>query len=240
MSDEVNALADEPQRAANGNSLTAVVMPALLAAFSFWASTHSTTPGVVWLLRGAGVVLIISAALVALYSLRIANVTGLHGAGKGTASIVMSGLRVTNPQDYYGGLALIGLALFAYWASSDLSGMRGFSFGPGTAPRLFAGILLVLGVAVTLVGLFVEGAHLERYAIRGPLMVTIAILLFAALIRPVGLIISSFLVFMVASAGAKDVRWFEAVLAAVALTAFCTFLFPYALGLPFQLWPRFY
>ena len=27
---------------------------------------------------------------------------------------------------------------------------------------------------------------------------------------------------------------------AVALTAFCTFLFPYALNLPFQLWPRFW
>jgi putative tricarboxylic transport membrane protein len=71
-------------------------------------------------------------------------------------------------------------------------------------------------------------------------MVTIAILSFAALIRPVGLIISSFLVFMIAAAGAKDTRWWEAAIAAIALTAFCTFLFPYALGLPFQMWPRFY
>jgi putative tricarboxylic transport membrane protein len=71
-------------------------------------------------------------------------------------------------------------------------------------------------------------------------LVTIAILLFATLIRPVGLIISSFLVFIVASAGAKDVRWIEALIAAVVLTAFCVFLFVYALGLPFQLWPRFY
>jgi putative tricarboxylic transport membrane protein len=216
MSDEVKALADEPRRASHRNSYTAIVMPALLAAFSFWATTHSTG-SIIWLLLGAGAVLIVAAGIIA-----------------------VRGQKITNPQDYYGGLALIGLALFAFWAASDLSGMRGFSFGPGTAPRLFSGILLVLGVAVTLVGLFIEGQHLESYAIRGPVMVTIAILLFAALIRPVGLIISSFLVFMVASAGAKDVRWFEAVLAAVALTAFCTFLFPYALGLPFQLWPRFY
>jgi putative tricarboxylic transport membrane protein len=216
MSDEVKPLADEPRPASSGNSYTAIVMPALLAAFSFWATTHSSG-AVVWLLFGAGTVLVLSVAW-----------------------ILVRGHKITNPQDYYGGLALIGLALFAFWASSDLSGMRGFSFGPGTAPRLFSGILLCMGVAVTLVGVFMEGAHLESYAIRGPLMVTLAILLFAALIRPVGLIISSFLVFMVASAGAKDVRWFEAVLAAVALTAFCTFLFPYALGLQFQLWPRFY
>lgn len=216
MSDEVKALADEPRRGSNRHSYTAIIMPALLAAFSFWATTHSTG-SIIWLLLGAGTVLIVAAGIIA-----------------------VRGQQITNPQDYYGGLALIGLALFAFWAASDLSGMRGFSFGPGTAPRLFSGILLVLGVAVTLVGLFIEGQHLESYAIRGPVMVTIAILLFAALIRPVGLIISSFLVFMVASAGAKDVRWFEAVIAAVVLTAFCTFLFPYALGLPFQLWPRFY
>jgi putative tricarboxylic transport membrane protein len=216
MSDESKALADEPQRASSRSLLTAIIMPALLAAFSFWATTHSSG-AIVWLLAAAGVVLIASAGIIA-----------------------YRGQQITNPQDYFGGLALIGLSLFAFWAASDLSGMRGFSFGPGTAPRLFSGILLVLGVAVTLVGLFMEGQHLESYAVRGPVLVTVAILLFAAMIRPVGLIVSSFLVFMVASAGASDVRRVEAIIASIVLTAFCAFLFVWALGLPFQLWPRFY
>jgi putative tricarboxylic transport membrane protein len=240
MSDDAKALAQEPQRAAHhSGGYTAIVMPLLMAAFSFWASTHSTG-SVVWLLIASGAVLLLATALLVLHGLRIVNIPWLHVQAEGASGAALSDLRITNPQDYYGGLALIFLALFAFWAASDLSGMRGFSFGPGTAPRLFSAILLVLGVAVTLVGLFVEGQHLEAYAIRGPVMVTIAILLFAALIRPVGLIISSFLVFMVASSGANDVRWIEALLAAVALTAFCVFLFVYALGLPFQLWPRFY
>ena len=49
---------------------------------------------------------------------------------------------ITGPQDFVGGLALMGVALFALWASSDLQGMHGFSFGAGTAPRMFAGLLL--------------------------------------------------------------------------------------------------
>src|SRR5258707_15137051 len=55
-------------------------------------------------------------------------------------ALVILGLRVhvPNHRDYYGGLALILLALVAFWSSSDLAGMRGFSFGAGTAPRLFA------------------------------------------------------------------------------------------------------
>ena len=44
---------------------------------------------------------------------------------------------VRGPQDFVGGVALMAIALFALWASSDLQGMRGFSFGAGTAPRMF-------------------------------------------------------------------------------------------------------
>ena len=46
---------------------------------------------------------------------------------------------IKGPQDFVGGLALMAVALFAFWASRDLQGMRGFSFGAGTAPRMFAG-----------------------------------------------------------------------------------------------------
>ena len=55
---------------------------------------------------------------------------------------------IRGPQDFVGGVALMALALFALWASRDLQGMHGFSFGAGTAPRMFAVLLLVLGAAV--------------------------------------------------------------------------------------------
>src|SRR5436305_15194726 len=62
---------------------------------------------------------------------------------------------VRGPQDFVGGIALMAIAIFALWASSDLQGMHGFSFGAGTAPRMFAVLLLGLGSGVALVGLFV-------------------------------------------------------------------------------------
>jgi putative tricarboxylic transport membrane protein len=96
-----------------------------------------------------------------------------------------------------------------------------------------------LAIAVTAIGLFLEGGELEKYAVRGPVLVTIAILTFSVTIRPAGLIIASFVTFMLASTGSKEMRLVESLIAAVALTAFCVFLFAYALNLPFQLWPRF-
>jgi putative tricarboxylic transport membrane protein len=145
---------------------------------------------------------------------------------------------IKGPQDFYGGLALMAIALFALWASSDLQGMRGFSFGPGTAPRMFAYLLLALGAGVAITGFLVEGPPLQRYGIRGPFFVTLAILSFAATIRPLGLIVSAFASFMIAVMGSSETQWKEAIIVGICLTIGCALLFPYALGLPLDLFPR--
>jgi len=149
-------------------------------------------------------------------------------------------LRVQNHQDFYGGMALILLGLVAFVASNDLPGMRGFAFGPGTAPRLFAFALILLSLAVVVNGLLTKGPHVTPYKVRGVVFIIGAILAFAATIRPLGLVIASFSCIMICAAAADDVKWRETVIWAVILTTFCAFLFPYGLNLPFQLWPRFW
>lgn len=151
-----------------------------------------------------------------------------HTSGRG-------GIR--NPRDFYGGVVLVGLALFALYAGSDLPGQRGFAFGPGTAPRLFAGLLVVLGLAVTAVGYFGAGARLERYAVRGPLFVTIAIFAFAVMIRPLGLVVATFATFVISGMASRETRWAENAIAATLLTGFSVLLFVKLLQLPFQVWP---
>ena len=91
--------------------------------------------------------------------------------------------KVRGPRAFYGGLALIALAIVAIWTSGDLPGTHGFAFGPGTAPRLFAGLLAVVGALVALTGLLFDGPPIEKYAVRGPAWVILAILAFAGMIR---------------------------------------------------------
>jgi putative tricarboxylic transport membrane protein len=146
---------------------------------------------------------------------------------------------IRGPQDFVGGLAMVAIALFALWASSDLQGMHGFSFGAGTAPRMFAVLLLGLGIAITVVGLVADGEHITTYAWRGPLFVSMAILSFALTIRPLGLIVSAFASFMIAALGTPETKWKETIIVGICLTAFCSLLFPYALGLPLQMLPKF-
>jgi len=146
---------------------------------------------------------------------------------------------IRGPQDFFGGLALVAIALFALWASSDLQGMRGFSFGAGTAPRMFGYLLLGLGAAITVVGVLTEGPRLAVYAWRGPLFVSLAILCFAVSIRPMGMIFSAMASFMIAALGTHETQWKETIIVGICLTAFCALLFPYALGLPLQMLPSF-
>src|SRR5260221_11733719 len=84
---------------------------------------------------------------------------------------------IRGPQDFVGGLALMAIAAFALWASSDLQGMHGFSFGAGTVPRMFSVLLLGLGAAVTAMGLLFEGEHITVYAGVGSLLVLLAMFL---------------------------------------------------------------
>ncbi len=148
-------------------------------------------------------------------------------------------LPVRAPQDFYGGLALVMLATFALIASGNLPGQRGFAFGPGTAPRLFSVILAGLGAAIALGGIFTSGPPIEKYKIRGPVLVIAAILGFSVMIRPLGLIIASYATFVVALMGSKEMRVVETLIGAAVMTLFCVGLFVYLLNLPFQLWPRF-
>ena len=163
------------------------------------------------------------------------------------------GFSIRNPRDFWGGLALMAVAILALWASRDLPGQRGFAFGPGTAPRLFAGVLAALGAAVAFVGLVTDGPPIEKYKIRGPAFVIVSILLFSIMIRgfsvaifgipismpSLGLLPSTFIAFMVSIMGSSEMRWVESLIAAVGMTAFCWGLFVILLNLPFQLWPRF-
>ena len=146
---------------------------------------------------------------------------------------------VKGPQDFIGGLVLMALAVFALWACGDLQGMRGFSFGPGTAPRMFAALLMGLGAAVALVGVMQEGAALQGLSWRGPVFVMAAILFFAFAIRPLGLIVSGLASFLISALGSHETRWLEAIVVGICLTIGCAFLFPYILGLPMPLLPHF-
>src|ERR1700752_2057137 len=128
---------------------------------------------------------------------------------------------VRGPQDFIGGIVLMAVALFALWASSDLQGMHGFTFGPGTAPRMFAVLLLVLGAAITITGIVNDGQRLVTYFCGCTLFVMLAIVFFAIAIRPLGLVVSGLASFLISALGTPETRWVETLIVGLCLTIGC-------------------
>jgi putative tricarboxylic transport membrane protein len=80
---------------------------------------------------------------------------------------------------------------------------------------------------------------LARGLDRGPLYIIAGTLIFAGTIRPLGLVLASFISLVVSAAATVEVRWRETIIWAAVLTLFCAMLFVYGLNLPFAFWPRF-
>jgi putative tricarboxylic transport membrane protein len=144
-----------------------------------------------------------------------------------------------SPQDFVGGIALLALTIVAYVGMTKLSGMRGFSFGAGTVPRLFCGLLGGLSLLIIISSFTTRGPKLERFPWRGPLFVILAVAFFGFSIRTLGLAITGVITVLLAGSAVDDFRLKEGAIFAVAITTFCALLFPFALGQPIPLWPTF-
>jgi putative tricarboxylic transport membrane protein len=64
-----------------------------------------------------------------------------------------------------------------------------------------------------------------------------AVVVFGLSVRPLGLAVAGPLAIMIGAFASEDVRWIEAVVFGLLITAFCAGLFKFALGLPIPLAP---
>jgi hypothetical protein len=160
---------------------------------------------------------------------------------------------VKSPQDMFAGLFVIAFGLFCLWASSNLTGGRGANLGPGSFPRGLSFLLMAVGSIIVVQALTVVGPRLEAWSIRGPVFLLGSVLLFAATIRgttlnipgigrtdlipPLGLIVAGPLTLILASLATTERNWFQTIVFAVCMTAFCVLLFKVALRLPIPVAP---
>jgi hypothetical protein len=138
-------------------------------------------------------------------------------------------LRIRSPQRFFAGLVLIAVCFFVLWAVDVLRQGTLTSMGPGMFPRALAVLLGIGGVILVALSFWLDGEPLEKWSSRGPVLVTIGILLFALTIRPFGLAIASMLALMVSGFATPEARLREVTVFAAVLTIICVVLFRYLL-----------
>jgi hypothetical protein len=112
--------------------------------------------------------------------------------------------------------------------------------GPGFFPALVFGALILVGLVIVARALLQPGEAIEPLAMR-PLALALvlgAVLVFGLGVERLGFVVSAFLLVLVACFAGARLSAVQMALLAAGLTAFCWFIFVFALGLPLPLWPE--
>jgi hypothetical protein len=139
---------------------------------------------------------------------------------------------VKSPLDFGGGLFLIALAVAGFVGSFSLPFGQLSGIGSGLMPRTVAVLVAAFGILLLVQSFVAGGDRLDQWAVRGPIFVLSGVLVFAATIRPWGLVVAGPLAVVVSALADKDTRPAELATLAVALTALSGLLFKEILSLP--------
>ncbi|WP_243373176.1 tripartite tricarboxylate transporter TctB family protein [Microvirga solisilvae] len=157
---------------------------------------------------------------------------------------------VRAPQSLAGGLFLIALAALALWLTKDLDQGRLNAMGPAMLPRWLAVGVALSGLALIVLAFIKDGDLLERWSIRGPFFIIVAILSFALTIRGyasgsvaipgLGLMFAGPLAIVIGGFATPDARFRELLILALALTPGCMIMFGDSalLNLPIPMFPQ--
>ncbi len=140
-------------------------------------------------------------------------------------------------QEAGAGLFLIALAAIGALAASPLRLTLPSGLGPGMMPMATALILGAFGLLLLIHGMTSLGHRLEAWSLRGMFFLFGAVVLFGALVRPLGLAVAGPVAIIFAALADRETRVREIVPFALLLTGFCIVLFKYMLRQPIPLAP---
>ena len=146
---------------------------------------------------------------------------------------------IRHPKDFVAGLlfAAVGIAAILIAANYPLG--TAARMGPGYFPRILGILLILLGSALALRALRLQGAKLPGWHWRPILIVLGSVVLFGLTVIKVGLALSTVILILLASAASREFRPKEALVSGIALAVLSIAVFVIALKLQLPIWPSF-
>ncbi len=139
---------------------------------------------------------------------------------------------VCRAKDFWSGalFLVIGIAFAGYGKQYPMgTAMR---MGPGYFPMLLSAILALIGLALIIRSLLRPGAAVGQLAYTKLALVTVGNILFALLLRRLGLAAALVLLVLVSAYASRRFRWPTAVALAAGLAVGSSIIFVWLLGLP--------
>ncbi len=148
-------------------------------------------------------------------------------------------MKIKSPQDFWAGLMFIVFGLFFLIVARDYQMGTAVRMGPGYFPTVLGGILAVLGAVVLLTSFTMSGPKVPKLSFKPIFFISLALILFGYLLKPIGFVLSVVVLVFVAAFGGHEFKLKEVAILAVILVIFSVLVFVKGLTLPFPLWPAF-
>ena len=144
---------------------------------------------------------------------------------------------VRSPKDLVAGLLFIAAGIAAIAIAANYTLGTAARMGPGYFPRVLGMLLIVLGAILAARSLRLTGPPLPGWKWR-PVLVTLgSVVMFGLIVNHAGLVISTVLLIVMASAASHEFRPREAVISGIALAALAVGVFVIGLKLQIGIWP---
>jgi hypothetical protein len=149
---------------------------------------------------------------------------------------------IRNQRAFAAGALFVAFALFFFVVALNYPAGSAAKMGPGYFPRLLAIVLAAIGLFVMAGAVRRTAAPqtLQRWDWKGLAWVTGSIILFAALLFPLGLVGALLVLILVSSKASHEFTWKGALANAAVLIALCLVVFVYGLKLQLPVWPAFF
>jgi hypothetical protein len=148
-------------------------------------------------------------------------------------------MRIKSPKDFWAGLMFIGFGLVFMIGAGNYELGSAARMGPAYFPMMLGGGLALIGGVVFFRSFVISGGKVAAIPLRLLLFITMALLLFGYLLKPIGLVLALALLVVVSAFAGHEFKLREALLLAVALIVLSVLVFVKGLGQPFPLWPKF-
>lgn len=143
---------------------------------------------------------------------------------------------IKGQQDFWTGVMYVFFGGTALFLARDYGMGSASRMGPGYFPVVLGGLLLLFGVIALVRSLLRPGEAIGPIGWKPILLVTAAIVVFAALLKPAGLLVAlAALILVSASASANFKLGWRPIALMSALIAFCGLVFVKGLGVPMPL-----
>src|SRR4051812_31692066 len=144
-------------------------------------------------------------------------------------------LEFRNNRDFWAGVMLIATGATSVIIARSYNFGTSLRMGPGYFPTVLGSALVLFGLYFVAVG-FKRNEKIEGgWPLRPLIVLPLSLVLFGFLIDRAGFVPALIVLIVGSAAGGTEFKLVEVLLLAIGLTAFCTGLFIFALGLPYPL-----